>query len=38
MDINQCLSGSIDFVATFFGNDGNGALCEATRTINKTCK
>jgi hypothetical protein len=38
MEISQCISGSIDFVATFFGNDGNGALCEATRTINKTCK
>ena len=38
MDISQCDSGSIDFVATFFGNDGNGALCEATRTINRTCK
>jgi hypothetical protein len=38
MDISQCNSGSINFVATFFGNDGNGALCEATRTINKTCK
>jgi hypothetical protein len=38
MDIDRCLSGSINFVATFFGNDGNGTLCEATRTINKTCK
>ncbi len=38
MDITQCTSGSIDFVATFFGDDGNGALCEATRTITKTCK
>ena len=38
MDIGQCLSGSIDFVATFFGNDGNGALCDATREIKKTCK
>jgi hypothetical protein len=38
MNIPQCNSRSIDFVATFFGNDGNGALCEATRTINKTCK
>ncbi len=38
MDISQCNSGSIDFVATFFGDDGNDALCEATRTITKTCK
>ena len=37
MDIDRCLSGSIKFIATFFGNDGNGP-CEATRTINKTCK
>jgi hypothetical protein len=37
MNIPQCSSGSIDFVATFFGNDGNGP-CEATRTINKICK
>ena len=38
VDIPQCLSGSIDFVAKFFGNDANGALCEATRTINRVCK
>ena len=38
MDISQCDSGSIDFVATFFGETADGALCEATRTIIKTCK
>jgi hypothetical protein len=38
MDIPQCNSGSIDFVATFFGNDENGAACEGSRTITKTCK
>ncbi len=29
---------SIDFVATFFGTDAGGDLCEATRRITKTCK
>ena len=38
MDIPQCKTGSIDFVATFSGNDTNGALCEGTRTIRKECK
>ena len=38
MLIPQCVGGSIDFVAKFFGDDGNGVLCEATRTITKTCK
>jgi hypothetical protein len=38
MNITQCDSGSIDFVATFSGRDGNGALCESSDTINKTCK
>jgi hypothetical protein len=33
-----CDSGSIDFVATFSGTADNGALCEVTETINKTCK
>jgi hypothetical protein len=38
MNITQCDSGSIDFVATFFGNDENGAACEGSGTITKTCK
>ena len=38
MNIPQCTSGSIKFVATFFGDDENGAPCEKTRTIIKTCK
>jgi hypothetical protein len=38
MNITQCNSGSIDFVATFFGTDVNGTLCEATRRIARTCK
>ena len=38
MNIDQCNSGSIVFVATFFGTDVNGTLCEATRRITKTCK
>jgi hypothetical protein len=36
-DITQCVGGTVDFIATFFGNDGNG-LCEASRTITKDCK
>jgi hypothetical protein len=38
MEIPKCSSGSIDFVATFSGDAGNGAPCEATRTITKSCK
>jgi hypothetical protein len=38
MDITQCNSGSIDFIATFFGNDADDNECEVDRTINKTCK
>jgi len=38
MKIEECISGSIDFVATFFGTDGNGAECEGSDTITKTCK
>jgi hypothetical protein len=37
MQIPECNSGFIDFVATFFGPGGNGVVCEATRTIRKTC-
>jgi len=38
MNITQCVSGVIDFVATFSGYDDNGALCESTRSIRRTCK
>ncbi len=38
MSIPQCKTGFIDFVATFSGNDTNGALCEGTETIRKECK
>jgi len=38
MNIPQCQTGFIDFVATFSGNASNGALCEGTRTIRKECK
>ena len=38
MQIPECNSGSIDFVATFTENNAIGAPCEATRTINKICK
>jgi hypothetical protein len=37
MNIPQCNSGFIEFVATFSGPDLEGDLCEATRTIRKTC-
>jgi hypothetical protein len=36
MDIPQCNSGFISFVATFFGNDGNGP-CETERSLRKQC-
>jgi hypothetical protein len=36
MNIPQCNSGFINFVATFFGNDGNGP-CESTRSLRKQC-
>jgi hypothetical protein len=38
MNITQCLTGSIEFVATFSGLDGNGALCQSSETITKTCQ
>ena len=37
MQIPECNSGLIDFVATFFGPGPNGVVCEASRTIRKTC-
>jgi len=38
LNIVRCGTGSIDFVATFSGFDGNGALCEGSATITKTCQ
>ncbi len=38
MSIPSCNAGVIEFVATFFGPDSGGDLCEATRSITKTCK
>jgi hypothetical protein len=39
MNILECDSGSIKFVATFSGYDENDALCESTRAMEpKTCK
>ena len=38
MDVPQCNSGSIDFTATFKGQDDDGDQCIASRTITKTCK
>jgi hypothetical protein len=38
MDISQCNSGSIDFTASFTGQDDDGDQCTASKTINKTCK
>jgi hypothetical protein len=37
MDIPQCNSGYIEFVATFFGTDDNGGSCEGTGSMRKTC-
>jgi hypothetical protein len=37
MPTTRCVGGSIEFIATFSGDDGNG-LCEATKSITKTCK
>jgi hypothetical protein len=36
MNIPQCNSGFINFVATFSGHDGNGP-CEGTRSLRKQC-
>ena len=36
MNIPQCNSGFINFVATFFGNDGNGP-CESSKSLRKQC-
>jgi hypothetical protein len=38
MNIPVCETGTIEFIATFSGTDGSGALCESTRAIRKTCK
>ena len=38
MIIEECNSGSIDFVATFFGDDASGTACEGSDTITKPCK
>jgi hypothetical protein len=38
MKIEECISGSIDFVATFFGKDATRAECEGSDTITKICK
>jgi len=38
MDVPQCASQSIDFRATFTGQDEQGDQCTANRTITKTCK
>jgi hypothetical protein len=38
MEIPQCDSGFIEFVATFFGLDADNDVCEATRTVRKECK
>jgi hypothetical protein len=40
MDISNtaCSSGSIDFVASFSGQDDDGDLCTQSKSLNKTCK
>jgi hypothetical protein len=35
---NQCDSGGISFVATFFGVDDDNFPCEGTKTIHKLCQ
>jgi hypothetical protein len=37
MNIPQCDSGFINFIATFSGTDANGSLCEGTRSLRKAC-
>ena len=38
LDIPQCTTGFIDFVAEFSGDDANGSLCEETRTLRRECR
>jgi hypothetical protein len=38
VDTEQCVGGSIEFVATFFGVDAEGDLCEGKRHLRKECK
>ncbi|MBW2541574.1 MAG: hypothetical protein JRF15_05725, partial [Deltaproteobacteria bacterium] len=38
MNVPQCNAGSIDFVATFTGQDDDGDVCTESRSINKVCK
>ncbi len=38
MAVTQCTGGFIEFVATFFGVDGESDACEGTRTIRKACR
>jgi hypothetical protein len=38
LDIPQCNSGFIKFVATFLGVDADNDLCKGTREIRKECK
>jgi hypothetical protein len=38
LDIPQCNSGHIEFVATFLGKDVDGEDCVGTRQLRKECK
>ena len=38
LDIPQCTTGFIDFVAEFSGVHANGSLCEETRTLRRECR
>ncbi len=39
MTVNECVSGFVDFFATFTGtSSSNGSTCSASRTIRKECK
>jgi hypothetical protein len=38
VDVPQCTTGFIDFIATFSGVDDDNDLCEGTRTLRKECR
>jgi hypothetical protein len=38
VDVPQCISGYIEFVATFSGTDENGDECVGERELRKVCK
>jgi hypothetical protein len=36
--VPQCTAGFIEFVATFFGVDDDGDVCQKTRELRKECR